>query len=392
MMLSGRVVTINRTKIICGDHAFSGLQKMISTPGYRKSKVFILTDSNTRIHCLPILLQACPVLSSAFILEIESGESSKTLTCAVNLWMELIHQNAGRDCLLVNLGGGVVSDIGGFVAGGYKRGIRYLNIPTSLMGMVDAAIGGKTAVNLDQIKNQLGFFHTPDGIFIDKVFLKTLPAGHLRSGFAEVIKSALAGDAVLWRKIRKQGITGILDCAHEGKFPDDIIMKTVVYKNRIACQDFREKKQRKVLNFGHTFGHAFEALCFNENGRKGSGKALGSLNVTTAHDSLLHGDAVALGMIAETKLSCMKTGLSEAEAEPLIACLKSGYSDQIEGLRVSLATEGSGRRQLLELMSHDKKNKEDRILFTLLQSIGKPKINIPAGPDEIMLALDKLFD
>ena len=259
-MISGRVVEVGRTRIVYGTQALSSLQKMISRPTFRNCKAFILTDNNTRLHCLPLLLNSCPALSGAFVLEIEGGEHSKTLSEAERLWMELVSQKAGRDSFLVNLGGGVVSDLGGFVASGFKRGIRYINVPTSLTGMADAAIGGKTAVNLQQVKNQIGFFYPGEGVFIDRVFLSTLPGAHLKSGFAEVIKSALLGDPVLWRKIRKQGISNILNQGPEGKLMDELVMKTVVFKNRICCQDFREKKRRKILNFGHTFGHALEAF------------------------------------------------------------------------------------------------------------------------------------
>jgi 3-dehydroquinate synthase len=392
MILSGRVVTVTRTRIIYSSDALPGLQKMLSAPGYRMSKIFILTDSNTRFHCLPVLLQACPGLSTAVILEIEGGDESKTLYSAEKLWMELINNQASRDSILINLGGGAVSDLGGFVAGGFKRGIRYVNIPTSLMGMVDAAIGGKTAVNLQQIKNQVGFFNAPEGIFIDKVFLKTLPREHLRSGFAEVIKSALIGDAVLWRKIRKQEIDDILNPDHDGKFLDDLIKKSVVFKNRIACQDFREKKLRKTLNFGHTFGHAFESLCSNEPGRKLPDNPQDSFRETTASASLLHGDAVALGMIAETWLSHMKAGLSEAEAREIITYLKTGYSCHLDILKARFDAALSGPIRLLDLMLHDKKNKSGQIIFTLLQSIAKPKVNVPLKPDEIIVALNKLFE
>jgi len=387
-MISGRVVEVGRTRIVYGTQALSSLQKMISGPPFRNCKAFILTDINTRLHCLPLLISACPALSGALVLEIEGGEQSKTLSEAERLWKELVFHKAGRDSFLVNLGGGIVSDIGGFVAAGFKRGIKYLNVPTSLMGMVDAAIGGKTAVNLQQVKNQIGFFYPGEGIFIDRVFLATLSAHHLKSGFAEVIKSALLGDPVLWRKIRKHGISGILNQGPDGKLMDELIMKTVVFKNRICCQDFREKKRRKILNFGHTFGHALEAFSLMKQGNIHAEKQPG---VNELPAFLLHGDAVALGMIAETSLSVMKTGLNADEAGEVASFLKHEYAVPIDSLRNELANGGAGRELLFELMTQDKKNKGGQVIFTLLQSPGKPKINITVSPGEIMTALDTLF-
>jgi 3-dehydroquinate synthase len=388
MMISGRVVEVGRTRVVYGTHALSSLQKMISGPSFRKSKAFILADNNTRLHCLPLLIDACPALSGAAVLEIEGGEHSKTLSSAERLWTELVVHRAGRDSFLVNLGGGVVSDLGGFVAAGFKRGIRYINVPTSLTGMVDAAIGGKTGINLQQIKNQVGFFYPCEGIFIDRVFLATLPGAQLKSGLAEVIKSALLGDPVLWRKIRKHGISGILNQGPDGKFMDELIMKTVVFKNRVSSRDFREKKLRKILNFGHTFGHALEAFSLL---RQGNIQADPQPGIKDIPAFLLHGDAVALGMIAETGLSVMKTGFNADEAGDVVSFLKHEYSVQIDNIRNELAYVGPGRELLFELMTRDKKNKADQVIFTLLQSPGKPKINIPVSPGEIMTALDTLF-
>ena len=375
MILSGRVVNISRTRIDVGFNALDNLHKMLLSQEYRKSRIFILVDPNTGKHCLPVLAKACPGLDSASVFEIEGEETSKSLVTAQKIWIELLAAQADRQSLLINLGGGVVTDMGGFVAAGLKRGIAYINIPTSLMGMVDAAIGGKTGVNLHNLKNQVGFFHSPTAIFIDPRFLKTLPEAHLRSGFAEVIKSALVGDPVLWRKILGKGASTILALETSDKFWQDMILKTVVFKNRICCQDFREKKLRKILNFGHTIGHALE-----------------SLSMATDQNTLLHGDAVALGMIAETWLSHMKAGLSETEAIGIISFLRAGYQAQADVVKDSFKITGSSYDSIYDLLLHDKKNKDGQILFTLLQAAGKPRVSMRAGREEIVSALDKLFE
>ncbi len=375
MILSGRVVTVSRTRIHCGLNSLDGLHKLLESPEYRKSRVFILVDNNTGKHCLPALVEVCPLLDSAMMFEIEEGETSKSLDVAAKIWSELLSAKADRQSLLISLGGGVVSDLGGFIAAGYKRGISYINIPTSLLGMVDASIGGKTGVNHLNLKNQLGVFYSPIAVYIDPRFLKTLPLAHIRSGFAEIVKSALVGDAVLWRRILRQGAGNILAEDTSGKPWQDMILKTVIFKNRLACQDFREQKLRKILNFGHTIGHALESLSLGSNDAR-----------------LLHGDAVALGMISETWLSHLKAGLDETETPEIISFLKSAYRTQIEVLEGSIKNRTSAYDSIFDLLLHDKKNAEGKLKFTLLQAVGKPKINLEAGRDEIAAALDKIFD
>jgi 3-dehydroquinate synthase len=375
MILSGRVVSTSKTRIYCGLNVLNDLRKLVSSYDYRASRVIILADTNTARHCLPVLVSSCPELDSASMFEIDPGEASKSLAVAEKIWNELLLSGADRHTLLINLGGGVVSDLGGFVAAGYKRGITYVNVPTSLMGMADASIGGKTAVNLSQMKNQVGFFYSPAAVFIDPVFLKTLPEAHLRSGFAEIVKSALIGDPVLWRRILRLGAEAILSTGTSEKLWQDLVLKTVTFKNRIACQDFREKKLRKILNFGHTVGHALESLSSGH-----------------AKTALLHGDAVALGMIAETRLSQMKAGLSETEAGMIESFLRDAWADRVMMMKDLQGRGDISIESISKLLVHDKKNKGGKISFTLLKEIGKPGVNIEAGPDEITASLEKLFE
>jgi len=375
MILSGRVVQVSKTRIHCGLNVLNDLRKLVSSHDYKASRVIILADTNTARHCLPRLVSHCPELDSASMFEIDPGEASKSLAVAEKIWNELLLSGADRHTLLINLGGGVVSDLGGFVAAGYKRGIAYVNVPTSLMGMADASIGGKTAVNLAKMKNQVGFFYAPVAVFIDTVFLKTLPEAHLRSGFAEIVKSALIGDPVLWRRILRMGAENILSTDTSEKSWQDLVLKTVTFKNRVACQDFREKKLRKILNFGHTIGHALESLSIGHETR-----------------ALLHGDAVALGMIAETRLSQMKAGLSETDAELIISFLRHAWATQIGMLKELLGSGDVTNEGIINMLLHDKKNKGSQICFTLLKEPGKPAVNIVAQPGEIAASLETLFE
>jgi len=360
MNLSGRVVTIGRTRIICGGK-FTSVDAFLRTKRLEISKIIILVDENTGRLCLPLLKENTTLLDDSSVLEISPGEINKTIQVATNIWNEMIYAKADRKTLLINLGGGVISDLGGFVAAGFKRGISYINIPTTLMGQVDASIGGKTAVNFGGIKNQIGFFHSPAAVFIFPEFLKTLPIDQIRSGLAEIIKYALIADPVLWHKIKRisdQDFIRIQD-----KLLLNLISKTVAFKNSIVRKDFREKSGRKILNFGHTIGHALESFSRMEE-RK----------------SLLHGEALAIGMICEGYLSTMKTGLGFQETEEIKKFIKSVFS------HYHFTTEDIP--DLIENMEHDKKNRNGLINFTLLKSIGLARINLICNRTEIIESLE----
>ncbi|MEI6883756.1 MAG: 3-dehydroquinate synthase family protein [Bacteroidota bacterium] len=372
MILPGRVVDVTKTRIVCGAGALKTLQKILSAREFAGCRVFILVDSETGKHCLPLLAESFTQLNSASVFEVPSGEASKSLFTAEKIWSELIAGGADRQTVLLNLGGGVVSDLGGFVAAGLKRGIRYINIPTSLMGMADAAIGGKTAVNLGQLKNQVGFFYSPSAVLIDPVFLKTLPQAHIRSGFAEIIKSALIGNPVLWHKMLRHGSAEILSRDTSDTFWMEMLSQTVSIKNRIASRDFREVKLRKVLNFGHSIGHALESYFLKDQGI-----------------SLLHGEAVAIGMMAETWLSHEKSALGEADAIEIISFIKGAYNPLTSVLSNLLDPATVGR--ICSLLAHDKKNRDGNIRMTLIESAGKPRLNIKVSLAEAASALQKVF-
>jgi len=360
MHLSGRISRVERVRIESGGN-WDQLGRFLSAGRFLNGKVFILTDQNTRKHCLPVLLSHLPVLGKAGILEIQAGEENKTLKQAESLWQQLFEGLADRKTLLINLGGGVVTDLGGFVAAGFMRGIPYINLPASLMGMADAAIGGKTAVNFQDFKNQIGFFYPPAAIFIFPDFLSSLPLEHLRSGFAEIFKTALVGDPFMYRMILKLSVQQWMEIPAGDRRWTDLIQKTISLKNQVVRKDFLDKNQRKILNFGHSFGHAFETFSLQRHGTP-----------------VLHGEAVAKGMICESCLSFMKTGLPGSDLKIIVSWIREGFGQN--------DFQPEDFSKLLGYMQHDKKNEEGGIRFTLLEKPGKAKINVVCTRDEMLQA------
>jgi 3-dehydroquinate synthase len=363
MKRSGRIVSVDRTTLVCAP-AMPGLpDRYIKNALPAKGPIVILVDTNTKELCLPVLREYSSLATSAFILEINPGEASKTLETAAQLWNRMLEEGFGRDTLLVTLGGGVVSDLGGFVAAGFKRGIPCIHIPTSLVAMVDAAIGGKTGVNLGGIKNQVGFFHLPASVLAFPVFLGTLPRAELRSGMAELVKTALVGDRQFWNRLRRGGLQQVMDTPPAEKSWIDLVFKAMSIKSAMVRQDYRERNIRKKLNFGHTIGHALEAFSHRE----------GRL-------PLRHGDAVAAGMIGAAYLSNLKTGLPAADLDAITGYLAVGW----ESFRFGK----SDYPELMGYMKQDKKNRDGRILFTLLEEPGEARINVACSEEEIAAALD----
>ncbi|MEI6682767.1 MAG: 3-dehydroquinate synthase family protein [Bacteroidota bacterium] len=362
MNLSNRIISVDRTPVCTGKNALSAVDKLVRSLHVAKGEIFILVDKNTKQHCLPLLLDNTVSLEDAQLLEIDGGEGSKTLLTAERLWNELLVCSAGRQSLLVNLGGGVVSDLGGFVAAGFKRGIRYINIPTSLMGQCDAAIGGKTSVNMGGVKNQVGFFHPSKGVFIFPEFLRTLPPDHARSGLAEIIKCALVGNKRLWRKLLRHPIPEILALPHDHVLWKELVNSTVKLKNAVVMKDFREQKYRKILNFGHTVGHALE-----------------SCSVAEGKLPLLHGDAVAAGMICAAFLSHHKSGLAAPGMQEITSYLAEGFPP--------FPLESSKIPEIMRIMVHDKKSFNGQPRFTLISQPGIPTVDIVCDQAEILEAL-----
>lgn len=346
--------TFNKSEqyfVVTGENVFVELDQFLNDFCNRPFRTFILVDENTRHHCLPILLSHSVILKNSEILEIPSGEKNKSIESAVQLWNTLLTKHADRHSLLINLGGGVISDLGGFIASTFHRGIPYINIPTTLMAQVDAAIGGKTGLNFGSIKNQVGTFYSPKTVIIHTGFLKTLSKEHIANGFAEIIKYALIEDVILWNKLEKLHLNDhIVNILSNDLSWEELVDRSIKIKYDIIQKDFHEENIRKLLNFGHTFGHALEAMSMKD-----------------FNPGLNHGHAVAMGIIFESYLSFKQTGLAIEDLNSIVSLILSNYE--------YFPIQDSNSGQLIEFMSHDKKNKDHNIYFTLLQRPGKAIID-----------------
>lgn len=330
------------------DNDFAQLSDFLQKGDY--SKVFFLTDTNTSVHCLPLINEALPWLTNFDIIEIDAGEENKNIDYCIGIWKMLLDFGADRKSLLINVGGGVVTDIGGFAAATFKRGIRFINIPTSLLAQVDASIGGKTGIDISNIKNIVGTFSTPDAVFISDVFLASLDRRQLVSGFAEIIKHGLIADEAYYKEIQS--------CGPEAA-GSAIIRRSVEIKNEVVTQDPHESGLRKILNFGHTVGHAIEAFFLDRKGK-----------------SLLHGEALAAGMICEAYLSYKHHTLSHEDLSQLSAYLFSVYGS------ISLLPEYE--QVMLDYMKNDKKNVNGQTGFSLLKRVGACDYNQYLNDEQIL--------
>ena len=323
------------------------------------SSIFVLTDSNTAIHCLPLFREHFPKVAGAEHLNIPAGELHKNLETCMGLWEQLSRQGADRKSLLINLGGGVVTDLGGFVASTYQRGISFVNIPTTLLSMVDASVGGKTGVDLGTLKNQIGVIRNPDLVLIRSAYLTTLERRQVRSGFAEMLKHGLIADRSYWDHLKGlQNLEGL----------ERWIYQSVLIKNEVVTDDPNESGRRKILNFGHTIGHALESFYLGQ----------------SAQEPLLHGEAIAIGMILEAFLSVDTCGLSMAECAEIKEVILRHFP------KTSLRRED--REPILKLLRFDKKNARGKILFSLLQAIGEACINQEVTADQLEAAFDYYMD
>ena len=260
------------------EDAYSRLNEYILDT--KPSTIFILVDENTETNCLPLFLQELETESTIEIIEIESGEENKNLETCTGVWNALTELGADRKSLILNLGGGVITDLGGFVASTFKRGISFVNIPTTLLSMVDASVGGKTGVDLGVLKNQIGLFSDPKMVLIDPRYLQTVTDRELRSGVAEIIKYGLTYDVKLWDSIK------LIEDLNYNTL-NGLIHRSIEIKNNVVLEDPKEAGVRKVLNFGHTLGHAIESYFLKSD----------------IKENLTHGEAIAIGMITETYIS-----------------------------------------------------------------------------------------
>jgi 3-dehydroquinate synthase len=322
------------------DNSIDQLVNFVKSGNY--SRFFILTDENTAEHCLPVIKDKIADLDNYDIIEINAGEESKDIDFCIGIWKMLIDFGADRKSLMINLGGGVISDLGGFAASTFKRGIDFVHVPTTLLSQVDASVGGKTGIDIDSIKNIIGTFTQPKAVFIAYDFLKTLPERQILSGLAEMLKHGLIVDADYWNQLKNSDLT----------FPSvELIYHSIGIKNKVVIEDPKENGIRKSLNFGHTIGHAVETYSLLKN----DGTALS------------HGEAIAIGMICESYLSHKKTGLSTAELNEIV--------DVITALYPKYLLEESANAELYALMQKDKKNQNGQINCTLLTHIGQYSID-----------------
>ena len=314
-------------------------------------RLFVLCDETTEKLCLPVISHQLSVIGYQLI-TIPAGDTNKNLESLSHVWSELQQGGATRHSLMINLGGGMVTDLGGFAASTFKRGIHFINIPTTLLAMVDASVGGKTGINFGGLKNEIGAFRNADSVILDTAFLRTMDMENLLSGFAEMLKHGLISDEKMWAQLLNTDI-------QELKVQD--IADSVAVKQRIVLEDPTEKGIRKALNLGHTIGHAFESFAMKR-------------------QPVLHGYAVAWGIIVELYLSVAKTGFPVDRLRQTVQFIREHYG--------SLAFTCKDYPELLELMHHDKKNTGATINFTLLGNIGDIRINQTATEEEICEALD----
>lgn len=331
-----KIYSSGNNPVIASEDVFPDLIRWLSQQSF--SRIFIITDDNCYVHCYPLLVSAIGKRYTLIPVVFPAGEKSKDIGTCNFIWQKLSEANADKKDIVLNLGGGVVTDIGAFAASIYKRGIRFINMPTSLMGMVDAATGGKCGVDFREIKNHLGLISFPSAVFIHFDFLNTLPERHIRNGYAEIFKAGFIADKDLADNLP---INFSKDISHQ------IILKSLEIKLNITERDPFEKDIRKALNFGHTCGHAIE-----------------SCMLKTAQSEIFHGDAIVAGMIMEFLLSVDFAGLNNTTAERCINMLIDFFGKP----DISTVRED----EFISFVLHDKKNGSGHIIPCLLHEIADP--------------------
>jgi 3-dehydroquinate synthase len=349
-------ITTKNAIVHFNSEVYSELNNYIESS--KPSKIFILVDTNTHDDCLPQFLERLESNNIVVeVMEIPNGEDHKTIDICMGVWEALSEYNADRKSLMINLGGGVVTDLGGFVASTFMRGISYINIPTSLLAMVDASVGGKTGVDLGALKNHVGVINEGIMVGIDTSFLSTLPQNEMVSGFAEMLKHGLIYDKAYWSTLTHLENLDISDL-------DRLIYDSVVIKNKVVSEDPKEHGLRKILNFGHTLGHAIESYFLEH----------------TEKTPLLHGEAIAIGMILEAYISKETCGLNTNDFETITEGILKTFS------KVTISKED--QKIIIDLLKHDKKNSHGVVKFVLLEAIGIPKTDCVVSNELILEAFD----
>ena len=351
---------MDRQKVIISNDLQKALSDAIAECPH--DKLFVLVDETTHQLCLPVIA-GFDCMQEAQCIVIGATDTHKTLDTLSHVWAELQRMGATRHSLLINLGGGMVTDLGGFAASTFKRGLAYINIPTTLLAMVDASVGGKTGINFGGLKNEIGVFNNANSVILDTIFLKTMDQENILSGYAEMLKHGLISEEKMWAELlnfnldHPDGQDNLEFLVQLGRMLAD----SVAVKQRIVTEDPTEHGIRKALNLGHTAGHAFESLALE---RK----------------PILHGYAVAYGLVVELYLCCVKTGFPQNKMRQTVAFIKEHYG------RMPITCDDYPK--LIELMHHDKKNVGTDINFTLLGGIGDIRINQTATEEDIKEALD----
>lgn len=317
------------------------------------TKIGLITDYNTSNFCKTILISKLARGAEIIEFSIPPGEENKNLDSCLTIWNKLTESNFDRKSLLINLGGGVVTDLGGFVASTFLRGISFINLPTSMLAMVDASIGGKTGIDLGVLKNQIGVMASPKMVLIDYIFLKTLPKQQFNSGIAEVLKHGLIHSERFWKKITKNKITVETDEL------SSIIYKSIQIKNKIVSEDYYETGLRKSLNFGHTLGHAIESYSLSHKEIK----------------SLLHGEAIAIGLALEAYLSSKYLGFPKKYVFEIKLVLKNYFN--------AIAFSNESIIDIISYLKYDKKNNNEQVNFVLLKDFGEIVLDIQVSEKSI---------
>ena len=326
--------------IFFNNDGYDSLSGYLKTCNY--SKIFIHLDTNTNKKCLSVLLNKIKISHFETIIS-RDGENNKNIESCINLWEKLSVLGADRKSLIINLGGGVVGDIGGFIASTFKRGIDYINIPTTLLSMVDASIGGKTGIDLGVLKNQIGSFYDPKMVIIDSIYLKTLHKSEIYSGYAEIFKHSLISSQQLFNNLCSELNSNII-------YNDQVIKQSIEIKNNIVLIDQKENKERKALNFGHTLGHAIESFLLKSEKR------------------LLHGEAIGIGIVLASYISHKLFDFPLTSLNLIKDHIHSKYKKV--NFSITEITE------IIGLLKHDKKNNHGKINFILLKKIGVPVYDI----------------